>query len=124
MIDYEKLAAGIVWQAVKDYDWALAPIAPGGSHKGVRRSRAMMRRDVESYLGSKLYYLHTNIDPGIIRHRAAVKKRARVIQNFDRLVMKDRKPAREKLETWQKKAVNKARARRCLKPLYYFRPGQ
>lgn len=124
MIDYDKLAAGIVWQAVKDLDWALAPIAPGVSHKVVRRSRAMMRRDVESYLGSKLYYLHTNIDPGIIRHLAAVKKRARVMRAFNELVMKDRKPAREKLETWQKKAVNNARARRCLKPLYYFRPGQ
>ena len=124
MIDYEKLAASIVWQAVKDYDWALAPIAPGVRHKGVRRSRAMMRRDVESYLGSKLYYLHTQIDPGIICHRAAVKKRALVMRAFNDLVMKDRKPTREKLETWQKKAVNQARARRCLKPLYYFRPGQ
>lgn len=124
MIDYEKLAAGIVWQAVKDYDYALAPIAPGIRHKGARRARNIMRRDVESYLGSGLYYIHTNIDPGIIRHRAAVKKRARVMRAFNELVMKDRKPARERLETWQKKAVNNARARRCLKPLYYFRPGQ
>lgn len=124
MIDYEKLAAAVVWQAVKDYDWSLAPIAPGIRHKGARRARNIMRRDVESYLGSKLYFLHTNIDPGIIRHRAAVKKRARVMRAFNELVMKDRKPARERLETWQKKAVNKARARRCLKPLYYFRPGQ
>lgn len=122
MIDYEKLAAAIVWQAVKDYDYALACIPPTVRYKNTRLNHYNMRRDVEKYIGSELYFTHTQIEPLLIIRRAMVKKRARVLREFDAKVLNGRKPPREKWHTWQKKEINKKRSYRCLKPLYYFRP--
>lgn len=113
---YDRLAAAIIVQAVKDYGYALAPVLPGKKYKVIRDHKKRLRRECEEFFRSGWYDELTNVAPELILHRAMIDKRARVVKRYDTMLVKARhKKKRVQRQRWQDKEIKAKRARRCLK---------
>ncbi len=108
----EKLAAAIVWQAIKDYKQALKPLPPSKKYRIARNIRKARREEIERFFGSEWYRTLTSIPPEVIVSEAMKEKRANVQRRFVTQIMKGRKRKKEKPEDWQAEEIKRKRARR------------
>lgn len=115
---YSLLAAAIIERAVIDFDRAMHPVGCGKRFAGLRKRRNAERDELVEFFTGDWFAALCSISPSGIMQRAYRKKRLYAMRDFDKLLERRNHRRKPKLESWQKREIDRKRLRRCLKPLY------